>query len=396
MTTSACKPEIRIAIAGGGCAGCSLAVELLARVPSAAITIFEPQLTPPLDKTWCSWETRTHRFTKAVSTRWTRVAVRSQDSEAIVDASSYPYACVRARDFYSLVDRELSVSNCSVRRGTGVESMSEHADAVDLILRNPDQSHSRETFAMVFDARPPDHHGTEHPREPMLLQHFGGVELTVTDPTFDQSIATLMDFDVPQHEGTHFMYVLPFARNRILVESTFLSPGLTHPINYEANALLYARTKLGITSADIIYRESGVLPMTLRPLGPASTPRIWRIGARAGIARPSSGYAFDAIQRDSAHIVDALLAGHPRPLPPRPGLVNLLDRVLLSLLDADPAAATRIFPRLFRNAPPQRLIRFLADSPSAADYASVMWAMPKAEVIRHILTHATAWPRTRT
>ena len=32
-------------------------------------------------------------------------------------------------------------------------------------------------------------------------------------PVFDKSTVTLMDFDVPQEKGLHFMYVLPFSKN---------------------------------------------------------------------------------------------------------------------------------------------------------------------------------------
>jgi lycopene beta-cyclase len=388
-------PNPQIAIAGAGCAGLSLAVELMARVPGAAITIFDPQQTPAYNKTWCSWETQPHRFAEAISTRWSRVIVRSAHTEAVLDASPHSYACVRAEDFYRLAGQRLADDRCSVRRGTGVESITEHPGGVGLTLRYPDGTETRENFDIVFDGRPPNYPIPDGPREPMLLQHFGGVELSVKDPSFDPRAATLMDFDVPQHDGAHFMYVLPFARDRVLVESTFMTPSLTSPIDYEANALSYARTKLGIDSADVVYREAGVLPMTLRPLGPPSTSRVWRIGTRAGISRASSGYAFDAIQRDSTRVVDALTAGRRRPPPPRPHFLSALDRVLLSWLTSDASAATRVFPRLFGNAPPHRLIRFLADIPHPLDYPAVMWAMPKAELIRHVLAHPSAWPGRR-
>ncbi len=385
-----------IAIAGAGCAGVSVAVELLARVPGTSITIFDPQETPSYNKTWCSWETQPHRFSEAISTRWRRVIVRSTDTEAVFDTSPHAYACVRAEDFYRIAWQRLADDRCTVRRGTGVESITEHPGGVDLTLRHPDGTETSESFTIVFDGRPPQHLIPDDSREPMLLQHFGGVELSVNAPSFDPSTATLMDFDVPQHDGTHFVYVLPFARDRVLVESTFMTPSLTSPIDYEANALSYARTKLAIDSADVVYREAGVLPMTLRPLGPPSTRRVWRIGTRAGISRPSSGYAFDAILRDTTRVIDALTAGRRRPPPPRPHLLNALDRVLLSWLTADASAATRAFPRLFRGAPPQRLIRFLADIPRALDYLAVLWAMPKVQIIRHALSHPSAWPGRRT
>lgn len=385
-------PEARIAIAGAGCAGCTLAVELLARYPNLQLSMFDSEPSPATDKIWCSWETRPHRFSAAVSARWDRVSVRSHEEETIFDASATPYACIRAADFYQIAQNRLARPRCTIRRSTPVEAISETNEGVELSLRLPDGALSRESFSIVFDARPPDSDFADTGKEPMLLQHFGGVELSVTDYNNDASVATLMDFAVPQDDGTHFMYVLPLASDRIFVESTFMTTTLDRPVDYEANAIQYAREKLGIRSTEVVYRESGVLPMTLRPLAPASTHRIWALGTRAGIGRASSGYAFDAIQRDSRRAVDALVMGRPRPGPPRPRLVSTLDRVLLSLLSSDPEAASRVFPRLFGRTPPGPLIRFLADSPRPLDYLAVIWAMPKAEIIRHILTHSSAWP----
>lgn len=394
MTGLRLEPGARVAVAGAGCAGCSLAAEMLARCPGVRVSVFDPAERPALCKTWCYWEITPHRFAVAVSSRWSRVAVRSAEAEAVIDASSHPYACIRASDFHRVAGLLLSVEHCTLRRGVGVAALYECKDGVEVTLVDADGGESRESFDVVFDGRPPEALPGGPGREPMLFQHFGGVELAAPEGTLDDRTVTLMDFGVPQDDGPHFMYVLPFARDRVLIESTFMTPKVGSEIDYEAYAVDYARTRLGIRGAVVVYRESGVLPMTLRHLGPPSTRRVWRIGTRAGVGRASSGYAFDAIQRDSVRIVDALLTGLARPAPPRPRLLDALDRVLLSWLNTDTSAASRVFPRLFRGAPPARLIRFLSDVPSPLDALAVAWAMPKAALLRHALSHTSAWPRS--
>lgn len=388
---SALQPGSRIAIAGGGCAGCSLACEILARCPGVHVSVFEPAASLGSRRTWCFWDVRPHRFADAIQTRWNRVLVRSARIDVEVDASSYPYSCIRAEDFFRVAREAMSSESCTIRLGTSVEAISERDDGVELSLRTGDGA-STERFSHVFDGRPPAQPSNPS-NEPMLLQHFGGIEIDTSSTPVDPSVATLMDFGVSQQYGAHFMYVLPFRADRVLVESTFLTTGIPEGIDYESNAADYATSVLGVDPSRIVYRESGVLPMTLRPLGPASTPRIWAVGTRAGIGRASSGYAFDAIQYDARRIVDALLANAPRPRPPRPRVLGALDRVLLSLLDAQNDAAPDLFSRLFRDAPTDGLIRFLGDVPRPLDYLAVMWAMPKAQVIRHVLTHPSAWPR---
>ena len=48
---------------------------------------------------------------------------------------------------------------------------------------------------------------------------------------FDAETVTLMDFDVPQEQGLHFMYVLPFSANEALVDR------LTFRLRYTTQSL---------------------------------------------------------------------------------------------------------------------------------------------------------------
>ncbi|MEM6552845.1 MAG: lycopene cyclase family protein [Planctomycetota bacterium] len=384
-------PDSRVAIAGAGCAGCSLACEILARCPGVRVTVYDAAEQPTGERTWCFWDIRNHRFSDAIRKRWDRLVVRSPTNTVDIDASSYPYACIRAEDFFGVAERLMSGGSCTVRRGVSVQRITEQADDVELVIRDG-HGESTERFTHVFDGRPPSP-ATDASGEPMLLQHFGGIELDTSAAPVDPGVATLMDFGVSQEHGAHFMYVLPFRPDRVLVESTFITPSVPDGLDYESFASVYARDVLGVEPDRVVYRESGVLPMTLRPLGQPPTDRVWPIGTRAGIGRASSGYSFAAIQSDSARVVDALLAGTQRPRAPRPPLLGMLDRVLLSLLQTDPQAAPVVFTRLFRGASPQRVIRFLADAPRLLDYLAVMWAMPKWRIISHLLTHRSAWPR---
>ena len=65
----------------------------------------------------------------------------------------------------------------------------------------------------LFDSRSPSI------RDGEFLQHFRRRVHSET-PIFDEETATLMDFRVPQDEGIHFIYLLPFNSKQALVEST--------------------------------------------------------------------------------------------------------------------------------------------------------------------------------
>lgn len=391
------EPGSRVAIAGAGCAGCSLACELLARCPGVHVCVFDPAVAPTTERTWCFWDLAEHRFQEAVCTRWDRVVIGSTNTRVEVDVSRYPYACIRAEDFFRIAGAAMSSGSCELRRGVAVEAIEEDDQGVELTLADG-RGGSTERFTHMFDGRPPTldsgmSGGSGRWGEPLLLQHFGGIEIDTSATPVDAGVATLMDFGVCQDRGAHFMYVLPFRSDRVLVESTFMTPAVSEGYDYASYASEYAREVLGVEPDRVVYRESGVLPMTLGRLGPRASARVWPIGTRAGVGRASSGYAFAAIQADSARVVDALRTGGRRPLPPRSPLLGMLDRVLLSLLSQDPRAALAVFPRLFAGAKPERLVRFLGDVPRVLDYLAVMWAMPKARVVSHLLTHRSAWPR---
>jgi lycopene beta-cyclase len=57
-------------------------------------------------------------------------------------------------------------------------------------------------------------------------------------------------------------------------------------------------------------------------------------------------------------------------------VTQFMDRVFLQVLTSSPADGPALFEKLFSNAPPDRLERFLSGSTRAADRLSVMASLP--------------------
>jgi lycopene beta-cyclase len=104
----------------------------------------------------------------------------------------------------------------------------------------------------------------------------------------------------------------------------------------------------------------------------------------AGIGKASTGYAFDAIQRDSERIVEAIGRGGRRPAPPRSAFSRWLDLMMVGLLRERPEVGPAVFGRLFARAEPERVVRFLTDSGGVLDALAVMRAVPKRAMIRRV------------
>lgn len=375
------EPGQRVAILGAGCAGVSVAHRLLDRFPGIELHVFDSNTTPRHDRTWCFWRFPDMPEESAITHRWDRVRIRTEQTDRVIDCGSTPY-CHVPSDRFITRGLERIEARCSLHAGVAVNELSERVDGVEIAFGPSDEAGAdTRTFDFAFDGRPPQRVACRN----SLVQHFVGHELEFADDVFDPSVATLMDFTVDQSAGLHFMYVLPFSASRALVESTYMTPSYTGADDYDANIAEYCRVRLGSTPTECVRTEHGVLPMAAGHVPCRSTARVWQIGTRAGVGRASTGYAFDAIQRDSINICNALADGRPRPRPPRTRLLTVLDRLLISLLHARQSLGPSVFASLFERAPSDAIIRFLSDRPKPSDIARVIAAVPASPMLAHLL-----------
>jgi lycopene beta-cyclase len=161
---------------------------------------------------------------------------------------------------------------------------------------------------LVLDARGPE----SAPGAAGGYQKFVGVELLVA-PGHGLREPMLMDACVRQSDGFRFIYTLPLAEERVLVEDTFFSDGpALNDAAIEQDLLAYAST-LGLTVRGVVRRERGVLPLPFaRPLlGPARSPI--RIGYGGGLFHPLTGYSFPMAARVALALtqVDLSEVEHP-------------------------------------------------------------------------------------
>ena len=241
--------------------------------------------------------------------------------------------------------------------------------------------------ARVFDSRP---HSLDC--APRLLQHFLGLHVRTRAPVFEPSTVTLMDFDVPQSEGIHFFYVLPYTKTSALVEATFISDARSGHDVYVAAVENYMHERFGCATFDACRIESGAIPMEARAQTARKGRRVYRLGTAGGLVKPSTGYAFLAIQRWTQEFAERL---SKRPLPEPPPVQTLTSRILdgifLSFLRAHPERAPEIFVGLFGRVPADPLVRFLTDTATARDRAQVVAAMPTADFVREAWRSRREW-----
>jgi lycopene beta-cyclase len=379
-------PAYDYLVVGGGAAGLSLAYHLAQepRLANKRVLLIEPVAKDQNDRTWSFWADAPGMFDAIAAHQWHKIAFRSPSFERTFDLKKYSYRTLRGLDFYQFVHRALAVhpEQFTLVRG-------EVADLVNTATGVQARTTTGQVFTAdyAFDSRPP----AIEPQPTTyryLLQHFVGWEVETTHDVFDPQVMEFMDFRGPQHHEARFIYVLPFSPRRALVEYTLFSPTPLAKADYEAQIVEHLEHTLGLTTGQyqVIAEEVGAIPMTDHPLPARAGAHIINLGTRAGRAKPSTGYAFQRIQAQSARVVQALAAtGYP-PADPigDKWQFRLFDTLLLDIMQRQGEQTRDIFTQLFQRNPVERIFQFLDEKTSWADNLRIMNSVSAGPFLRSI------------
>jgi lycopene beta-cyclase len=361
-------------LVGGGAAGLSLAYHIAqeTRLAGQRVLLIEPEPKDQNDRTWSYWSAAPGPFDHLAVGEWNKIAFRSPGFEQVLQLQEYRYHTIRGLDFYQFVQQALAArpAQFTVVRGT-VAALTETTTGV--VVRTEAGEEYRARYA--FDSRPPAI-ARRPDKHRYLLQHFVGWEIETDHDVFNPDVVEFMDFRGPQHHEARFIYVLPFGPRRALVEYTLFSGEVLAKAEYEQHIVDYLQNKLGLASRQyhITAEEIGAIPMTDHPLPTRGGARIINLGTRAGRAKPSTGYAFQRIQAQSARLVAALAAtGHP-PADPTGDRwqFHWFDTLLLDIMQRQGETTRDLFAQLFRRNPVERVLRFLDEKTSWADNLRIM------------------------
>jgi lycopene beta-cyclase len=219
-----------------------------------------------------------------------------------------------------------------------------------------------------------------------LKQHFRGWEIETARPIFNPQLPTLFDFRMLQDGHMRFVYTLPFAENRALIEYTLFSAGELSSPEYDAGLKTYIEDMLGTRQYEVKHVEAGVIPMSDHPFPRRLGRRVMSIGTKGGRVKPSTGYAFLRIQRDSAAIVQSLVK-HDQPfnIPEQGGRFGLHDSILLNIMTHHPDDLKPIFTLMFKNNPIQRIFRFLDETATFGEEARFIASLPPWRFLQALL-----------
>lgn len=370
-----------LVILGGGCAGLSLAMRLADAGPSAPSTlILEKNANYLNDKTWCFWDEGNPELKSWVDHSWFNFKIKNGVNSFIKCCKGTPYLMISAESFYQHAIAKMASNKqlITLLKDQEIFEVAKKENQIWTITTN----RGTYTADKIVDTRPSNNISDQ---KSILWQSFIGYEVESELDLFNAKTFILMDFDATFKQGLGFIYLLPFSEKRALIEYTvfsqkaisaeslkdYIKPGL---LNYLKN-----------DDYKTLRIEYGKLPMGNQKIKRSNDLSYIYAGLFAGAARPSSGYAFQRIQKWAKACSHELITNKTLIAPEMDStILASMDEIFLNVLKSNPKSSITLFFNFFSNCKTIRVIRFLSDHANSRDYLSIIMSMPKLFFLKEL------------
>ncbi len=360
-------------LVGGGLQNALIAWAVLDRRPDARLTLVEREPQLGGNHTWCFHESDVPDHARAlleplVARRWPAHDVAFPSHRRRVPGAYFALTSQRLHE--RLTER---LARSARARLIVASARQVEPDAVTL------EDGRRLSAQLVVDSR-----GPEHTRAaPGGYQKFVGLELAV-EAGSAPDVPMLMDATVQQLDGFRFVYVLPWANDRVLVEDTYYSTDAALDTARLRERVLAYAAAAGMRVQSILREEQGVLPIPTQWLGSDhATGGPLKAGYAGGLFHPTTGYSLPVALRLAAFVaersaasvlgpdLERWLAAHRQ----QARYCIWLNRLLFGAFA--PAERYHVLERFYR-LPDATIRRFYALESSAADRARILCGRPPA------------------
>ena len=341
-------------IIGDGCSALSLAARANL-LPHHHINVISSSDVPKVkDHIWGFWRINGLETAESLALhKWLKWSIKTPKGNVVMTSATHGYHALRRREW------ETYCRNQAFKHGVTFYNQDDY---------KPDPT------AQIIDSRPPKIPQTQ------MFQYFIGWEIQTKTDVFDPTTAILMDFCCDQSRGIHFIYILPFSKNKALIESTMYSQHREPDIFFESAIQNYVFSNFGVDNFEISRKESGAIPLGRIP---KNTMGFVGIGSNGGAIRPSSGYAFTFIQKQIAAIISSAKSKNTSPgcslkiECPHKSIDLWMDEIFVTVLKNWPNVASSLFLRMARGLSGDEFALFLSGNISWRLRAKVIFCMPK-------------------
>ena len=353
-------------IAGAGCAGYSLLYHLLQDpfLCKKKILVVDANFNKGNDRTWCYWEDQAGPFESIVCKKWSNIEVRKGTMQKLLPTAPFEYKMIQGIDFYQYVS--------AFAKGF------ENVEWVASKILRIDAAHGGARVIWEGGAANADYVFSSINVERIqskLWQHFKGIVVEFDTPVFEESVARLMDFNVPQMDATAFMYLLPMTDKKALVEYTLFSPTILETAQYDLVLNAYMEEHFKGQAYTIMHTEQGAIPMTTKKMT-STISHLISIGTMGDAVKASTGYAFQFIQKQTQQLVQQLKLNQALNASVHYTRHQFYDAVLLYILEHKKMAGDEIFGRIFKKNNAATVFKFLSNTSTLMEDIRIMLSLP--------------------
>lgn len=359
-------------ILGAGASGLQLAYRMSqdAFFDDKSILIIDRTKDKGNDRTWCYWEEGEGEWDALLTKSWSNIFFGSDSFSKTISISPFNYKMIRSEGFYkSLWEKIDSKSNFRFIE-TSVDGFLETDKGVEVMTKKGSYSGSK-----LFNSLPNPEAYKSQDRYPLIHQHFVGWIVKTKVDIFDDSLATFMDFTVPQNGNTRFMYVLPIDKKTALFEYTLFSKKLLKHSDYESSIKDYLNDK-NILDYEIIEKEKGNIPMTSFKFFKLNSRHILNIGTAGGWTKASTGYTFRNTTKKTKQVVTFLKKKDDLSKFQKRTKYWFYDLLFLDVLAHHNNEGSALFSSMFKNGKTKTIFRFLDEDSTLLEDLKVITSVP--------------------
>jgi len=363
------------AFVGAGVSSTVMLMQLKKRgaLESKRVLLIDPHVFSQRNKSLCFWckpdDSIQQDFKELIEESWCTVRKTNSDVEKL---QSFVYCQTSAASMVRELEKMIKFDQFNV-----------YKEAIDVFKTDENGLYLELKGEKIradywFDSRQPEYQ-TNDEVNPLIYQSFYGYTVKLNQP--HALHLELMDFEVDQHEYTQFMYILPAAENKVLIEFTrFGDCELSD--EYACQELeKYISSRFG--EFEILSREKGSIPMTQRSLSNANQSGVINLGARGGLIKSTTGYVLKNMHEHASFISERIvLHASPEQIKKewhdlkKPNRFHFYDGLLLSILKSKAKWGKSIFQNLTQSGSWDETFHFLDEKSTLSQEAKIFSKLP--------------------
>jgi len=335
------------------------------------ILLIDKDLKSSANKTWCFWETGNSVWKDYIVKSWDTVIFKSKGYKKEKSLKSYSYKMIKSKFFLdSIINKIKQANNFDFFQDEIVDFVESENNV--LVQTKSNQFLANNVFNSCIDVD----EIKSKTSYPFLFQHFLGWTIETSESFFNEKKATIMDFSIDQKDETRFFYVLPLSDKKALIEFTVFSKDLLKKDEYKLELKKYIKS-LKIDKYKIIEDEFGVIPMTCYPFERKNTSKILNIGTAGGWTKPSSGYTFKFIEKNTIKLVAYIKKNTQFSNFKIKTRHWIYDLIFLDVLHKKNYLGSNLFTKMFSKNPMEKIFMFLDNETSIIDELKITASFPK-------------------